>query len=107
MRRQVSSGQVHGFDWSVVFMMFPSAVVLEAVDREGLSGDEAGLRRSEEYDNLGDVVWLAQPSQRDVLCGDLAATAARDGVAKLGLDQARTNRIDEDRRTELLRQRAR
>src|SRR4051812_6960819 len=86
MRCQVSLGQVQGSDCgsdcAAVVMMVPSAVVLEAVDRERLAGDEAGLGGGEEHDDLGDVVGFAEPPQRNVSCRDLRPAAACHRIAK-------------------------
>src|SRR4029453_12061966 len=84
MPRQVSSGQVHGFVSAALMVVIcdPSAIVLESVDREGLTGDEAWFRRRKEYGNLGDVVGLAETPQRDVPGRDLRPSAAGHGIAE-------------------------
>src|SRR5262245_32683604 len=80
-----------------------SDVVLESVDGEILTGDEARLRRGKEQDELRDVVGPADPAQRDAVTRDFGAALDDDRVLRyLGLDKARTDRIDQDRRSELL-----
>src|SRR6266851_392597 len=93
---------------SLIIVMSPrcSDIVLEAVDDEILSGDEAGLGSCQEDDKLRHVVRFADAAQRDAGPRDLRPAVARQRIAELGLDDPGTDRIDEDRRSELLGERA-
>src|SRR5436190_1599170 len=79
-----------------------SHVVLETVDDEILAGDEARFGGRQKDDQLRHVVGLAEPAQGDAAARDLRPTAARDGIAELGLDEARADGVDQEGRPELL-----
>ena len=61
-----------------------SARPLEAVDHEGLAGDEAGLRGGEEGDELADVSRAA----------DAAAFDPADAMERLDVEMAKTELED-------------
>src|SRR6266851_2216139 len=93
---------------SLVIVMSPrcSDIVLKAIHDEILPCDEAGLGSRQEDDELRHVVRPADAAQRDAGACDLRTAAARQRIAELGFDDPGTDRIDEDRRSKLLGERA-
>jgi hypothetical protein len=100
---RVMAGSDCGFGWLTRQW---SLVGPTSVDEQDLAGDEAGPVRREERDRIGDVLWLAEPSQRHLM-PEPVLLLRRVRIARLeevGIDRARLDGVDADVRRQLARQ---